>query len=186
MEANLILKESTKKLLFEQHSSAGRAYNSQQDSLDKAFTTILFAEIGFYISKIKPVEGNFWADCVAVSFIALSLFIVFLSFIRGKATVTIHKELIEKEIYALDIPDSEDEKNELLQAIESDKQLYNSSNYKLSQLNRHIPLMIFISTCLCFLKASLTNTSIEIYLILLALYIIIGLIIHIYTLRKKK
>ncbi len=184
MDNNENLKESTKKFLFEQHSSDGRAYSSQQDGLDKAFTTILFAEIAFYISRIDPLDGIFWLDLIAVAFIAFSLFIVFLSFIRGKATLTIHRELLEKQIYAIDF-DLPEEKEELLQIIEEDTQLYDKSSYILSQLNRHIPAMIFASTGLCFFKVSLTTINYKIYLILFLLYIIMGTGTFIYTWCKK-
>lgn len=61
---NKDLIESTKRLLFEQHSASDRSYSSQQDSLDKAFTTILFAEIAFYASKIISNECHIWIDII--------------------------------------------------------------------------------------------------------------------------
>lgn len=183
MQNNESLNNSVKQVLFEQYSSARKAFSSQQDSLDKAYTTILFAEIAFYISRITPNDGHLFLDCTAVFFIALALFVVFISFIMSKSTLKVFQELMLKQIYAMD---TKDNLKELLSAIESDEKLWNKYNYILSQINWHIPLMVFISTVFCFLKASFSEIFIlqKIYWTVFGFYIIMTIIV--YFIRHKK
>jgi hypothetical protein len=183
MQNNESLNNSVKQILFEQYSSSRKAFSSQQDSLDKAYTTILFAEIAFYISRITPNDGYFFSDCAAVLFIALALFVVFISFIMSKSTIKIFQELMVKQIYAMD---TKDNLLELLNAIESDEKLWNKYSYILSQLNWHIPLMILISTAFCFIKASFSEVFMlqKIYCTLYVIYIIMAIVVCL--IRHKK
>lgn len=181
--SNPNIKESTKKLLFEQHKSTVNSFDSAQDSLDKAFTAILFAEIAFYITKIKPHDASLTVNIIIVSYMALALSLVFYSFMKSKVILTLYKYMIESQIAAID-EDEVEYKNSLIEKIRQDEECVNLGNRVLVHINRQIPGMVFISSCFCFIKVCLDKLDIKIISFFIAVWIIISIVVFVYTYFK--
>lgn len=150
------LKESVRKLFFEQHRSALDSFDSSQDSLNKAFTAILFAEIAFYMTKITPVDSHILLDSLVMFYMVGALMIVLISFAKSKVASRLLADAVEIEIIALDT-EKEEVKQELLQKRAKKQIELNIKNKAIFYINEQIPIMIIMSSIACFAKACTYN-----------------------------
>ncbi|MBP9742394.1 MAG: hypothetical protein KBD37_03455 [Burkholderiales bacterium] len=143
--------EITKKLLFEQAKSAMTSFDSAQDSLDKAYLTIMFGNIAFYATKIKPFVDNMYSDLASMVYMALALIFILCSFMLSKSAM---KLLYDNTLLQIELLVSD-----TLTEIKIDTNTQNllkidKLNGFIEQLNWQIPIMVFFSSGLCFLKVS--------------------------------
>lgn len=153
------LVEATKKLLYEQANSAMNSYDSAPDSLDKAYLTIMFGNIAFYATKIKPYVNCIYLDLASMDYMALALMLILFSFMLSKSNMRL---LYENTLIQIDILESEDSVNLTNEEIKQTRQnlsRIDKLNRWIEQLNWQIPLMVFCSSSLCFIKVGFQESQ---------------------------
>ncbi|MBY0380032.1 MAG: hypothetical protein K2P99_06515 [Burkholderiales bacterium] len=124
------LRETTQKILFEQAKSSMNSFDSAQDSLDKAYLTIMFGNIAFYATKIKP-STLIYLNLIPIVYMAICLCLILWSFMLSKSMMRIFYNNTLRQILILELNSPDEDEIRLIDQNMQDMNKLNILNYKI-------------------------------------------------------
>jgi hypothetical protein len=138
-------------ILFEEYKSATNSYDSMQDSLDKAYLAIVFGEIAFFATHINSKIDVLWFNGFSLLYMGFALVLILVSFVLSKNSMEKLINLRGLQIKLLQDESKQPKEEDIVNVTQWEKDI-DELNVRIRHVNWHIPIMIFASSILCFLK----------------------------------